>query len=323
MLATLPTDQKAEGSRDRGIGDGLPENNRSRLCLLCAEGEAPTVAKPGDGMPAGRDGRGRLRASHLEREHVVEVLTAAFVQGRLSKDEFDARVSQALAARTVAELTALTADLPAGLVQAQQRPTTAPVRARPGVSTVVAASVRVTVAAAALGLLAGIVFTLFSPAVFRSRALVVLPPSAARVTATQVVIADSDPVLTGATRRLGQTLSLPALRGRVQVSSLGTAIISISAQGTTAAQAAETANAVATSYVDYLSSAKNPGLRMQPRVLVRAVNASGSPLRQRLVVDGLLGALYGLLIGAAGALAFIGVWQHGVRAAGASAGQSA
>jgi Domain of unknown function (DUF1707) len=281
------------------------------------------VAKPGDGMPAGRYGRGRFRASDLDREHTVEVLTAAFVQGRLTKDEFDARVGQALAAQTVAELTALTADLPAGLVQAQQRPRTAPVRARPPVSQVVTASVRVTVAAATLGLLAGIVFTLFSPAVFRSSALVVLPPSAARVTATQVVIANSDPVLTGATRRLGQTLSLSALRGLVQAKSLSPDIISISAQGNTAAQAAETANAVANSYVDYLNSAKNSRLGIQALVVTRAVNASGSPLRQRLVVDGLLGALYGALIGAAGALAFIGVWQHGVRAAEAATGQSA
>src|SRR5215472_3662185 len=94
------------------------------FCLLCAEGEALKVARRGDGAPAGRGGRGRVRVSRLDREHVVEVLKAAFVQGRLAKDEFDARVGRALAARTVAELTALTADLPAGLVQAQ-RPATA------------------------------------------------------------------------------------------------------------------------------------------------------------------------------------------------------
>ena len=41
------------------------------------------------------------------------VLKAAFVQDRLTKDEFDDRVGQALASRTYADLTALTADLPA------------------------------------------------------------------------------------------------------------------------------------------------------------------------------------------------------------------
>jgi hypothetical protein len=59
-------------------------------------------------------GHGRLRASHADREQVVDVLKTAFVQGRLTQDELDVRVGQALAARTYAELAALTADLPSG-----------------------------------------------------------------------------------------------------------------------------------------------------------------------------------------------------------------
>jgi len=55
-----------------------------------------------------------VRASHADRELVVGTLKAAFVQGRLAKDEFDLRVGQALASRTYAELAALIADLPAG-----------------------------------------------------------------------------------------------------------------------------------------------------------------------------------------------------------------
>ena len=68
------------------------------------------MAGPGDGVAAGR---GRLRASHADREQVIGTLKAAFVQGRLDQDEFDLRVGQALASRTHAELAALTADLPA------------------------------------------------------------------------------------------------------------------------------------------------------------------------------------------------------------------
>jgi Domain of unknown function (DUF1707) len=60
-------------------------------------------------------GRGRLRAAHADRDRVVATLEAAFVQGRLDKDELDARVGQALASRTYAELAALTADLPEGV----------------------------------------------------------------------------------------------------------------------------------------------------------------------------------------------------------------
>jgi hypothetical protein len=44
-------------------------------------------------------------------EQVIEALKAAFVQGRLAKDEFDKRVGAAIAA--YAELAALTADIPA------------------------------------------------------------------------------------------------------------------------------------------------------------------------------------------------------------------
>jgi hypothetical protein len=50
---------------------------------------------------------------------VVGLLKAAFVQGRLTKDELDGRLSRALAARTYAELAALTADLHADLTLSQ------------------------------------------------------------------------------------------------------------------------------------------------------------------------------------------------------------
>jgi DUF1707 SHOCT-like domain len=53
-----------------------------------------------------------MRASDADREHVVDILTAAFVQGRLRLDELSLRVGHALAARTYAELTALIADIP-------------------------------------------------------------------------------------------------------------------------------------------------------------------------------------------------------------------
>jgi hypothetical protein len=56
--------------------------------------------------------------SHADREHVIETLKAAFVQGRLTKDEFDARTGQVFASRTYAELATLTADIPAGLAAA-------------------------------------------------------------------------------------------------------------------------------------------------------------------------------------------------------------
>ncbi len=55
---------------------------------------------------------GHLRASDADREQVVEILTAAFVQGRLSLDELGLRAGHALGSRTYAELIATIADIP-------------------------------------------------------------------------------------------------------------------------------------------------------------------------------------------------------------------
>jgi hypothetical protein len=77
------------------------------------------MAEPCDGMAAGVGGRPHLRASHAEREQVIDLLKAAFAQGRLAMDEFDLRVGWALTSRTCAELAALTADIPAGLTGAR------------------------------------------------------------------------------------------------------------------------------------------------------------------------------------------------------------
>ena len=70
---------------------------------------------PGDEKAAGGSGDGHLRVSHADREQVIATLKAAFIQGRLSRDELDLRVGRALGSRTYAELAALTADIPAGL----------------------------------------------------------------------------------------------------------------------------------------------------------------------------------------------------------------
>jgi DUF1707 SHOCT-like domain/Domain of unknown function (DUF4190) len=55
-----------------------------------------------------------MRAASADRERAVDVLKAGFAEGRLTQDEYNERISRAYAARTYGELTALTADLPAG-----------------------------------------------------------------------------------------------------------------------------------------------------------------------------------------------------------------
>jgi len=84
----------------------------------------------GDEPAAGKD-RSRLRASHADREHVIDVLKTGFVQGLLTKDELDARVAQTFTSRTYAELAEVTADIPAGLAGAQPPRKPARARARP------------------------------------------------------------------------------------------------------------------------------------------------------------------------------------------------
>jgi hypothetical protein len=102
--------------------------------------EAFVTTGPGD--PAGR-----LRASHADRERVICALKTAFVQGRLAKDEFDARVGQALTSRTHAELAVVTADIPAGPAGAQpvRAPDRPPLSVKSGVCVTVAASLLATV----------------------------------------------------------------------------------------------------------------------------------------------------------------------------------
>jgi putative transcriptional regulator len=73
------------------------------------------------------ESRGHLRASYADREQAIEMLKAAFTQERLAKDEFEVRVGQAFAARTHAELAAVTADIPAPLTL-DQPPSTSQVR---------------------------------------------------------------------------------------------------------------------------------------------------------------------------------------------------
>jgi uncharacterized protein DUF1707 len=52
---------------------------------------------------------GRMRASDADRERAVAALRHAYVQGLLTPEELAARTGQALAARTYADLTAVTA----------------------------------------------------------------------------------------------------------------------------------------------------------------------------------------------------------------------
>jgi hypothetical protein len=79
----------------------------------------------GDGyLTAGGDHLGMMRAADADRDRVAELLNTAYVEGRLTKDEYDARLESALSARTYADLDRVVIDLPRapGLVPAGTSP---------------------------------------------------------------------------------------------------------------------------------------------------------------------------------------------------------
>ncbi|MER6133791.1 DUF1707 domain-containing protein [Streptomyces sp. NPDC001815] len=67
---------------------------------------SPTGKRTGPGSAP------ELRASHADRDRVVDVLRVAAGDGLLDADELDERLEVALSARTLSELAPLTADLP-------------------------------------------------------------------------------------------------------------------------------------------------------------------------------------------------------------------
>lgn len=75
---------------------------------------------PAGQTAAAPDGYGRMRTSRADREQAIDTLKAAYVQGRLTKNELDDRLGRALVPLTQAELTALTEDLPDGLAAARR-----------------------------------------------------------------------------------------------------------------------------------------------------------------------------------------------------------
>jgi Domain of unknown function (DUF1707) len=66
-----------------------------------------------DSEPGCEVARSELRASHEDRDQVVELLRVSAGDGRLTAEELDERLELAMTARTYGELARLVADLPA------------------------------------------------------------------------------------------------------------------------------------------------------------------------------------------------------------------
>jgi capsular polysaccharide biosynthesis protein len=158
--------------------------------------------------------------------------------------------------------------------------------------------------AAVLGLLAGAGVAALDPPMYESDAFVVLPAATNEaMVQLQITVATSNPVLAGALHGLGPGVSLQSLRGRVRATDLTTNFMSISAQGKTAAQAKDAANAVANSYVAYVGLQHAPSGQIPAQVVRYATTSTHTSLQARVLADAFVGALLGALIGAVVVLA--------------------
>ncbi len=167
---------------------------------------------------------------------------------------------------------------------------------------------------AVLGLLAGGAYAYLTAPAVSSTALVVVsgfpPPltnsantvgdaGAATSLATQIVIADSSPVLAAALPKVSPSASSPeALGNRISVAAVsGSDVLSITATGKTADQAENTANAVANSYIAYVTGSTNTAVHVAAKTVESATTATGSKLPEHIGIYAILGALVGALVG--------------------------
>jgi capsular polysaccharide biosynthesis protein len=153
----------------------------------------------------------------------------------------------------------------------------------------------------AMGLMAGVAYTVLNPPTYLSSALVALPPSVS--VAGQGAVVTSAPVLSLALPSVEQGTSVDTLHSRVQAASAATGLMSVSADGSTPAQAIETANAVARSYVAYVGSANNPVGQLPAQLFQPATTATGPAPTSLPGYGAGAGILLGALIGAITALA--------------------
>jgi DUF1707 SHOCT-like domain len=74
--------------------------------------EALVTAEPWDQVAACMVSRDRIRAADVDRDRVLDTLGTAFVDGRLTHDEFATHAARVLASRTYGELAAVTVSIP-------------------------------------------------------------------------------------------------------------------------------------------------------------------------------------------------------------------
>jgi capsular polysaccharide biosynthesis protein len=160
----------------------------------------------------------------------------------------------------------------------------------------------------ALGLFGNAAYALAQQEVYTSSALVVVGPSANL--STQAIVATSYPVLADAAGTVGPGISAGTLRQRVSADDAALQTLSINAQGSTAQSAERTANAVARSYVSYVTSARNPNGKQPAELLHKATAAAAKPRVTRVLEAAGIG---GLLAAVIALIASLAIWRSDPR----------
>ncbi|MFD4533209.1 DUF1707 domain-containing protein [Kitasatospora sp. NPDC058397] len=92
------------GASDPGEPDRRPDGGRQPQPVP----QSVPQPVPQPGFHAG------MRAGYADRDRTIDVLKAAFAEGRLSAEEYEQRHEQASAAQTYGQLAGLVSDLPSG-----------------------------------------------------------------------------------------------------------------------------------------------------------------------------------------------------------------
>lgn len=181
---------------------------------------------------------------------------------------------------------------------------------------------RAVAACALAGLAAGATVGALVQPLYTATSFIVLPPpsvaasdSATSITPststhsidTYVLIARSEPVLTSAGRDLDPPLDIETTRDLVEVTAATDDVIEIQAKGTSEDRAVTLTNAVAESYLGFVTTEQNLpadiGNRIGARILQEATNARGGNPVVHYGMYGMLGLAAGTLLGLMGVLA--------------------
>ncbi|MFE7560321.1 DUF1707 and DUF4190 domain-containing protein [Kitasatospora sp. NPDC057500] len=100
---------------EQGYGTAKPPASTPPVPAMPPHGAVAYGAAPQAAMP-----QSAMRAATADRERTVDVLKAAFAEGRLSATEYGERFEAASGAQTYGQLARLVADLPAGPMVAPQ-----------------------------------------------------------------------------------------------------------------------------------------------------------------------------------------------------------